>query len=1316
MSVDIVSDKIHSRHDPKWSGRLGPAEGGGLLVCVACVIEMIESDDVSSVRKTFALSAVSGMFKSSPRALRDLLRQDHRVSLRFTASLLGMLHTMADQDTLEKVDQVLVQLLVALHSEMSPCFILDEIQKQLSNQPNMKHFFPTFTFLGNLMEAVPDVAHILVTQYVPMLENMFSALLHPDEALKASVLYAWIKLFKTISSSAAQSLPKVIRDRVCIVLLQILTNASSPNLIQNCVGLLWLLLQQGDAVSVLMNSPSSQIMCSKSQDSYTNDSQNLIQSQEQRSPDHCPLPLLLKKLLLSGDQMLQTASAKCIAAVLVHSGTEGSTPLIKADIPEFLFDRLASSRSEVMLWSVYSCLVLLSEDPLFFSQCHSVYGIDSLVCSLKQALQLTNLEVPKQGLLLLTEILERQPPSVRLFPTGPDFVSVSEALVAGLSCSCLLVATQAAHGTCALFSLNHQSRPVQYREIERLIEAITNRFSELSFPLGIRYRSSGSLKKSGNNYQATKSVGYLLKALMAFQAACRLAEGCVSDPALKENSFTSPSKHTDAQDSLESLCQRLLHSCDAVWIPTVMKTCEHVPNPQILQYFYLILTSQFTLVPSLISAFALKLASSGFYRLALEHKGLLCTGNRNPSLNTAACGFLQKLSMCLLSLSDPSFRACQHEEVQDLLVYNLQFLCYHPSDWPALLREATGPQLCEYEGPRATQYCLLIILQLALQQGDRLLADHTVFSSVMSLLLSVQDQGEALPRSVLRSAFYLLAATQDKSPNLDEASLNCVSKALSSCQSFSSLYIHDRALLHFICRYPEFTEKFGCLVLELWLSRTVQSTDADQAVEMEESSGSCVDRRQEPDTETVELLRLIEKYPGVILTLLDMVCNREGPLSGRALGVLEAVLSSQKGYETDLCVRLRLALLQVLQRVSMETVVHDLGRGHTVQVDKLPLLMKLLCLTLACDPPSSSSCCRMDEVHFKLLYHVTNIAGRLSSTNTESLLPTFSYLYCFLSLSSADSTDRAVAMLLCNNGLMDQLQTLLASSSSPTSPSGCPPSALLCYSHLLLSSLLTLQHFHSTKVQKCINLNLETALQRLLVQKRNTDNVLLVSYLRLLQVLLDFDLVTEVVCLDSGPSVVGPKPLSVEDGSLYPLGSRGAQLLTTAISGLLLQKHELLLKASVNCLSSLLGFLQRKCPLAAKFVTCQPWSRFLLYCLLNSGESCLLHPTILRVITLLLQYGSTTLLWDPDLLLVMEAVEKRGLKDLSDETAQALRQFLRQIQSSTLQPPPTSEHLQRVTSMMETLQTSAKTCSPSPTNNILRVGDTLICLADFAVK
>ncbi|KAK1877162.1 Meiosis inhibitor protein 1 [Dissostichus eleginoides] len=158
--VDIVYDEIHSRHDQSWSGRLGPAEGGGQLLCVACVVEMIESDDIASVRKSFALSGISGVLKCSPGALRELLKQDHRVSVRFTASLLGMLHTVEDQATLEKVDQVLVQLLLELQSELSYRFVLEDIHRQLNDQTNMKSFVPTFTFLGNLVEAVPNVAQV----------------------------------------------------------------------------------------------------------------------------------------------------------------------------------------------------------------------------------------------------------------------------------------------------------------------------------------------------------------------------------------------------------------------------------------------------------------------------------------------------------------------------------------------------------------------------------------------------------------------------------------------------------------------------------------------------------------------------------------------------------------------------------------------------------------------------------------------------------------------------------------------------------------------------------------------------------------------------------------------------------------------------------------------------------------------------------------------------------------------------------------------------------------------------------------------------
>ncbi|XP_004563104.1 meiosis inhibitor protein 1 isoform X2 [Maylandia zebra] len=1277
-SRDIVCNKIHFRHDPKWSRRLGPVEGGGLLLCVACLIEMIDDEDIASVRKSSALSSVSGVLKYSPGALRELLQQDHRVCLHFTAKLLGMLQTAEDPVTLEKVDQVLVQLLLELQSELSFRFVLDEIHKQLTEQLSVKHFLPTFSFLGNLIKAAPTVSQSLVTHYVPLLDRLCSALLFPDEALKGAVVYVWLQLLGAPGGSAAQSLPSAVRDRVCNVLLKTLANASSPQLLRYCVGLLSQLVHLADAVSVLMNSLSCQVMCDENEDILANNSQSLSQNQDQQPPDHCLLPLILKKLLLSGDENLQVTSAKCIASVLVHSPSQYSAPFINADVPEFLFDRLACSSNEVLLWSAYSCLLLLTEEPLFFSQCHSVYGMESLVRSLKESLQLTNLEVPKQGLLLLREILERQPASVRLFPSGAGFVAVSEVLVGGVSSSCLLVATQAASVTSALFRLDHQSRPVQYEAIIKLIEAITNRFVNLTLPSPAHLRSSGRMKRSDPSSQALRSERFLLQALVCFQSACRLAEECASDPVLKENTFTAPYKHSGAQDSLESLCQCLLRCCDAVWIPTVIRMCERAPSAPILQNFYSILSSQFTLLPSLMPAFANKLASSGFYRLAVEHKGLLCAGNRNPNLNASCCGFLQKLSMCLLSQSDLPSGSHQHDlkEVENLLLHNLPSLCYRLSEWPSVL--------CEYQGPQAPKYCLVIMLYLALQQGDRLLPDQIVFSNVVWLLRSVQEQGCVPSHSVLRSALYLLALTQDKSPSLDGASLNCISKALSSCQSFSSLYFHHPALIHFMCRYPELAEKFAALVLELWLTKEQDTNTGPTPADTQEEKESRADERsdQKTDTETMELLSVMEKYPAVILTLLDMVCTREAPLAERVLGVLEVLLGGQRGYNINLCTKLRPALLQALQRVSVVNTDHGFEQEYAAQVNSLPLVLKLLCVTQANDPPSSPHYSNMEGVHFKLLYH-------------------------------------AVSMLLSNSGLMDQLQTVFSSSSSSSSsatslsPSACPPLALLCCCHLLLSSLITLQRVHSTQVRKSITWSLDTAVQRLLTQKRNTDSLLLISYLRLLQALLDTDLASEVVCLTSGPGLVGLRPLGVEDGALYPLGSRGAQCLSIALSGLLLQKHELLLRASVNCLSSLLGFLQRKSPATAKHVVCQPWSRFLLHSLLSSGQSCLLHPAILRFIILLLQDSGTPVLREPDLLQVMEGVERRGVKELSKEAEQALRLLLTQIQSRDLLPR--EEHKQKVKNMIEELGEPDESCRHSQSHDVLHVGDVPLCLSDFVL-
>ncbi|KAK6311798.1 hypothetical protein J4Q44_G00174620 [Coregonus suidteri] len=999
-----------------------------------------------------------------------------------------MLHTVEDPATLKQAIQVLVQLLLELQSEQYVYYILDEIHTQLCDQSSVRGFLPTFTFLGKLVDAVPSLPQSLASSHVPLLERLCSTLLYPDEGLKASVFYVWQRVWG--AAGAAQSLPSPLRDRVCLLLLQTLAHACSTQLTINCLGFLKQHLKLGEVVSVLMNSPCEQIRSDVDQ-SLGQDRED--QSSTQLSLERCPLPLILKKLLLSGDETLQVASAQCMAAILVHSPSQYCASFIQADVPEFLFERLSSG-----------------------SECHSVYGIESLVRSLKEALRLTNVEVQRQGLLLLTEILERQPVGVRLFPSGPGFVAVAEAVLSGVS----------SHGATALLRVNHQSSPVQYKELEKLVEAIIARCTELPLPASSRCRVS--LKGAEPSSQASRAGGFLLQALVCFHAACRLVEQCSSEPGLKENVFTAPSKQVQGQDPLESLC--LLHCCDTVCIPTVTRHCEHAPSAQVLQHFFSILSYQFSLLPSLRPLFAAKLASSGFFRLALEHKAVLCAGNRNPALNAACCGFLQRLSVCLLSQPDPATSILPQdcEEIEAVFRSSLPSLCCRVCEWPSLLCESPGSQ-CDPAGPRATQYCLLTLLHLALQHGDRLLPDSTVFSCVVTLLCSVQ----------------------------------------------------------------------------------------------------------------------------------------------------------------------------------VSIIPQDLSA-----VGSLPLVLRLLCLMQT----SGSTENEMDGIHFKLLYHVSNLTGKLKASNTECLLPAFSYLYCCLRLSPPHCTDRAVSMLLCNTGLMDQLQaTLNLSFSSSLAPSLSPTSALLCCSRLLLSSLITLQHTRSAKVHRSIRLNLGSTVQALVFGKRKTGSLLLASSLRLLQAFLDVDLESPVLCVIVGPGV-GQRPLGDTDSSLYPLGSYGAHCLITALYGLLLQKQELLLSVSVNCLGSLLGFLHRRSPSTAQHVVCQPWSRFLLYSLLNSGESCVLHPATLTLLTLLLRYGSRVVVWEPDLCQVLEAVEKRGLKELGENTTQALRQLLTQLHCSIFHPPPTEESRLRANTLMESLNSLPPTANDNLPISILRVGEMSVCLSDFTVK
>lgn len=65
-----------------------------------------------------------------------------------------------------------------------------------------------------------------------------------------------------------------------------------------------------------------------------------------------------------------------------------------------------------------------------------------------------------------------------------------------------------------------------------------------------------------------------------------------------------------------------------------------------------------------------------------------------------------------------------------------------------------------------------------------------------------------------------------------------------------------------------------------------------------------------------------------------MVCTREAPLAERVLGVLEVLLGGQRGYNINLCTKLRPALLQSLQRVSVVNTDHGFEQEYSAQGKK----------------------------------------------------------------------------------------------------------------------------------------------------------------------------------------------------------------------------------------------------------------------------------------------------------------------------------------------------------------------------------------------
>ncbi|KFV75752.1 Meiosis inhibitor protein 1, partial [Struthio camelus australis] len=1240
------------------------------------------------VRKKHMLSRLRDALAWQALPVVQLLAPDEGLCVHLIETLFGMLHTVEDSSALDLFLEVLVQLIVELKSEQYLRYLLDESQKELCKATTMRGSLPTFTLLGKLADAIPILADLLVVEHSNLVDHLLMGLTYPNEGVKAAVCYLYGKLYS--SPVGTERLSAHFTERLCGLFLNTLGHAQTKELQVNCLGLLKELLKSDHFVSVLMNNSKAK--------------------EESENPDFLegenPLPLVLKKLLLTRDEMLQAASSHCMAAVLVHSPSRYAPAFIHADVPEFLFECL-SCTNEILIWSVYCCLLLLTEERLFFSKCHTVYGIESLVRSLRDVLHLNNVELHKQGLLLFTEILKRQPLEIKLFTNRGVCKEAIDVLMETVNFPVLEVAVEAVKAVAAFLRKDHlSSPPVPYEELQKLLEAVLKQCADLSPPQSTKRHAGDLLFSVSQSHPGNRNLSrvpqrqgqFLLNTLESFRNACRLAVEFQSDPMAQENAFTAPS--SESRDTLSNFSEFLLRICDNLCIPMVMSYLERAVSPSVMEVFVSTLNTLFTVMPNMREKFSKKLASSSFIRLTLELKARFCSVQSNPVLNQACSSFLYNLCLSLYSAMEKERDSSQEgksgegdnllhleQEMSELLQKGLPQLNYTVPEGLLLLTENPEPfsldqSLCSH------QHCFILLLYFAYTTGDssnlldcRFVPEAELFLAIKNFLLSAQDHGDCPPPYIFRAVLYLLAVCQDKGKDLDLRSLCAIKRILDNLPDVSLVYVHCPLLLNFFLRYPELMSRFGHQVLQLWFSWE----DCNQT-ETEEAGFGMSDQL----TSVNPLLPILKSNSSILLILLDLVCSSSVDVARKVLVTLRSFL--ERNEDVLVCDLLRSQFLQVLQQLLVESSSASLQANRN-----LPLLLNLLFLVQL----RSRDVRELDSTDFRLLHQVSNLCGKCTPKDTDLLQPSLNFLYWSLHQTTPSSQQRAVAVLLSNVSLLELLQKVLQCTwlwSSPSEPAYLSSEdALLCSGWLLAASLLIYQHRYNAEVHQTLSVDLPEVLNAIIFRKKKPI-LLLVSILQFLRAILRQNFSSSLlvtVIQTTAQGVREPQLSSVEDAALHPLAVQQVFSLVVSLQNLLvhvhLQKDLLLSQAVVACLETLLEYLYVKNQDVALHVASQPWHRFLLFTLLSGGRKSFLQPEILRLITLFVRYQSSNIISQKEISQILQEAAEAKLSELPEATCRALHLFLRQIQSSRRQMEPVQAGT--VQTLLESLLGQTRTCA-----------------------
>ncbi|XP_059139306.1 meiosis inhibitor protein 1-like [Physella acuta] len=356
--------------------------------CFTCLIEILEDANISMVQREMCLSFLKSVVDENETFLQVL--PSYRLEC---CNIICVLTDMYTEDPHKLTAALLCASMIdKLQDEHLYEIFMDKFQDVVLSRLVEKHSQFYFIVLSKLCEFSKTYSQMIVSFHGNIILTVLEAH-HCFDEDTLSWLVSLLKLLIPILCSNCGLLKEgsdLFLWKILEVLVVWMNTVHSSELQVNILFLLRECLQSEEMISGLL----------------------LIGSEG--SVD-CSLLMGLKRILASKNSMIIVPGTQCLT-LLMEKLTEPALvkEVLDTDLAEIVFEFLHSTIPS-QLESTFQCLQAMVQHQYFFEKCHAVYGLDSILKSIKDALDTGKTIILIKGLELLTSLLVRQPESMPLF-------------------------------------------------------------------------------------------------------------------------------------------------------------------------------------------------------------------------------------------------------------------------------------------------------------------------------------------------------------------------------------------------------------------------------------------------------------------------------------------------------------------------------------------------------------------------------------------------------------------------------------------------------------------------------------------------------------------------------------------------------------------------------------------------------------------------------------------------------------------------------------------------------------------------------------